>query len=78
MLDFFCCAQTFPLVAVSRAYSLAVVLRLLIVVASVVTEHRLQVLGLQWLRCTDIVAPKHVESSWTRNQTCVPAFAGGF
>ena len=41
MLDFFCCAQTFPLVAVSRAYSLAVVLRLLIVVAPLVEERGL-------------------------------------
>ena len=57
---------------------------LLIVVASLVVEHRLQVRGLQqlWLTgsrapaqqlwCTGLVAPWHVGSSWTRARTHVP------
>ena len=35
-----CCCTGFSLVAVSRGYSLAVVLRLLIAVASLVAEHQ--------------------------------------
>ena len=45
--------------------------RLLIAVASLVVGHGLSV-GLQQLRPTDSVAPRHVRSSPTRNQTCVP------
>ena len=30
------------------------------------------------LQSTGLVAPCHVESSWTRNWACVPALAGGF
>ena len=33
---------------------------------------------LQWLWHTGLVAPRHVESSQTRDQTCVPASAGRF
>ena len=46
LLSLFCCSICgFSLVAVSRSYSLAVVLGLLIVVASLAAEHRL--LGVQ-------------------------------
>ena len=33
---------------------------------------RARVRGLQWLRPMGLVVPRHVESSWTRNRTCVP------
>ena len=49
--------------------------RLLIVVAYLV-EHRLQACRLQQLWSMGLVAPRHVESSWTRDQICVPALAG--
>ena len=41
---------------------------------------RTQTLGLwaQYWRCTCSVAQQHVESSWTENQTHVPALACGF
>ena len=57
---------------------------LLIAVASLAVEHRLQVCGLwqlwlagsraqaQQLWCMDLVALQHVESSWTRARICVP------
>ena len=52
---------------------------LLTVVASLIAEHRLQVRGFshcsswaQQLWCMWLVAPWHVEPSWTSNQTCVP------
>ena len=45
---------------------------LLIVVASLVAEHRLQRHRLQQLWSTGLVAPWHVESSWTRDQTRAP------
>ena len=45
---------------------------LLIAVASLVVEHRLQVHGLQQLWRTGLVALRHVGSSWTRAQNRVP------
>ena len=57
------------LVAVSRGILPSCSARLLIAVASLVMEHRLQVHGLQFLWCTDLVAPRHVESSQTRGRT---------
>ena len=37
--------------------------------ASFVVEHRLEARGLQQLRHTSLVALRHVESSWTGDQT---------
>ena len=71
------------LVAAGRGYSLAAVWGLFIAVASPAAEHRLQTHGLQllWLagsrawaqelRHEGSVAPWHVESSQTRDQTHV-------
>ena len=42
-----------------------------IAVASLVVEHRLQAPGLQQLWHMSLVAPWHVESSWTRDRTYV-------
>ena len=69
----------------SRQGLFSIVVRgLLIAVASLVEEHRLQGIWLQMLQLagsraqpqqlwhTDLVAPWHVESSQTRDQTCVP------
>ena len=52
-----CCAKAFSLVAVHE---------LLIAMASLVAEYRFQQL---W--CTGLVAPRHLESFQTRDQTCV-------
>ena len=72
------------LVAVSRGYSLAAVHGLLIAVASLVAEHRLSALRLQWVRLTGpraeaqelwytgLFAPWHVRSSLTKDRTHVP------
>ena len=69
------------LVIVSRGCSLAAVRGLLIAVASLVAEHRLEVHGFQYLGCMGLVAylgcmglvaPGHVGSSQTRNGTYVP------
>ena len=60
------------LVIVSRGCSLAAVRGLLIAVASLVAEHRLEVHGFQYLGCMGLVAPWHVGSSQTRNGTYVP------
>ena len=45
------CCTSFSLVAGSGGYSLVVACRLLIAVASLTAEHRLQVCGLQQSRC---------------------------
>ena len=45
---------------------------LLIAVASLVTEHRLKAPGFQQLWYTGPASPRHVGSSKTRDQTCVP------
>ena len=58
------------LVVVSVGYSLVAVHRLLVEVASFVAEHGLWSMGsVVW--CTDLVAPPHVESSQSRDLTCV-------
>ena len=57
----------------SGGYSLVAVLRLLNVVASPVVEH-----GLQELWHMGLLAPWHVESSQTRDRTCVPSIGSGF
>ena len=89
---FSCCGAqalgTWASVVVARglenAGSVVVVHGLLIAVASLVAEHRLQAHGLQqlWLGgsraqaqqlwCMGLAVPRHVGSSWTRAQTCVP------
>ena len=81
----FVAACGLSLVAVSRGHSLVVVHGLLTEVASLTAEHRgqsvwlgsggSQALGLtqaRELRCTGLVALWHVESSRTRDQSCVP------
>ena len=42
------------------------------VVASTVAEHSSRVWGLQYLWCISLVSLRHVESSQTTDQTCVP------
>ena len=64
--------QGLSLVAASRGYSLVVVPSLLTAVASLIAEHGLYGTWAQMLWCTSLVAPWHVESSLTRDQTCVP------
>ena len=56
-------------------YSLIVVHRLLIEVVSLFVENRLQGARAQQLWHIGFVAMWHVESSWTRDQTCVPCIA---
>ena len=56
------------LAAASRGCSLVAVHRLLIVAAFLVTEHGSTVRA-QQLQSTGLVAPGHVGSSWTRDQT---------
>ena len=60
------------LVAASGGYSLGAARMLLTAVACLVAEHWLEVHGLQQLWCTGLVALRHVESSQTRDQACVP------
>ena len=86
LLSLCCCLGSS--VVVSRGYSLVVVCRLLTVVASLVAAHRLQGTGIQgsvvvavrlWstgsIIVRGIVAPGHVESSQTTDQTHV-SFTG--
>ena len=47
-------------------------------VASLVAGHWLQGVRAQELWCPGSVAPRHVESSWTRDQPMSPALADGF
>ena len=65
-------ARGLSLVAASRGYSLlwcaGFSLRWLLLLQSM--GSRLS--GLHQLWCTDLVAPRHVGSSWTRARTCVP------
>ena len=80
MLGLLCCSGFF-LAGVSRGYSLVVVYRLLIAVASLLWSTGSRVLGLQKLElpgsraqaqqwwCTGLIVPRHVGSSQTRDQT---------
>ena len=68
-----CCIWV-SLAAASGGYSLLAVLRVLIAVASLFVEHRLQVCGLQQLWNMGLVALQHVGSPWTRDRTYVPCF----
>ena len=61
----------FSLVWVSRGYSLAAGHGLLTVVASLVAEHRLLGMLAQELWRMGLVALQHVDSSSSRDQTCV-------
>ena len=60
----FIAARGLSLVAGSGGHSLVVVLGLLLVVASLIEEQSLS----SW-RFLDLVAPRHAESSWIRDQT---------
>ena len=83
VLGLHCCAQAFSN-CVKRGLLFIVMCGLLTAVASLVLEHWLQAHGLQqlWLVgsrvqaqqlwCTGLAAPRHVGSSRTRAQTCVP------
>ena len=74
------------LVVASGGYSLVVAHRLLHVVASLFVKHRLQSaqassscsMRAQQLWLMGLAAPRHVGSSPTRDQTCVPSLQGGF
>ena len=68
----FAAAFRLSLVAANRGYSLVAVHELLIVVASLAVEHRLQGAWAQQLRLVELVAPQHVESSQSRDRTHVP------
>ena len=67
-LGLHCCAWAFSSCGEWRILFIAMH-RLLIAAASVVAEHRLRRTGFVW--CMGLVAPWHVESSWTKNPTCV-------
>ena len=62
----FIAARGLSLVAGSGGHSLVVGLGLLLVVASLIEEHSL---SSWWF--SDLVAPRHAESSWIRDQTHV-------
>ena len=82
-LDLHCCARAFSSCG-EQGLLFAVVCGLLIAVASLVAEHRLQARGLQqlWLMGSraqaqqlwrmGLVALRHVASSWTKARTHVP------
>ena len=56
----------------SRGYSPAAVLGFLIALTSLAVEPGLQDIQTSGVVVPDLVAPLHVESSWTRDRTCVP------
>ena len=58
--------MAFPLVAMSKDCSLFAVHRLLLVVAALVLEHRLQGVRASAVVYIGLVAPQHVESSQTK------------
>ena len=59
------------LVVSSGDSSLVAMRGLLTAMASLAAEHGLEGVG-SVVECTGLVAPGHVESSWTRNRTHVP------
>ena len=65
----FVTVQGFSLAMASRGYSLVLLHRLLIAVASLVTEHRLVDSGVVAHRPSSL---QHAGSSWTKDQTHVP------
>ena len=66
------CARAFSSCS-ERDYSSAVVPRLLTAVASLIAEHGLYGTRAQMLWSAGLVAAWPVESSWTRDRTCVPS-----
>ena len=68
-----CCAWTFSSCG-ERGLFFTVVHGLFIVVASLVAEHRLLAHGLSSCGSWVLVAPWQVESSWSRDLTCVLFF----
>ena len=68
----FAAARRFSLAGAIGGYSLVVVWWLLFVVASLVAEHGLQGVWAPQLWGMGLVAPRHVESSQTRDLACVP------
>ena len=74
----FTAAFRLSLLVASGSYSLVAVHRLLNVVASPVAEHGLQGAGAQLLWHMGLRAPWHVQSSQTRDRTCVPCVGSGF
>ena len=66
-LFFWLCYVGFSSCSQVQTYYLVVAPGLLTVVITLVAEHGLRVCG-----TTGLAAPQHGESSWTRDQTCVP------
>ena len=60
------------LVVTNGGYSLVAGSRLLLAVAASVVVHRLWGAQASGVVCTGLCAPQHVESSWTRDRSCVP------
>ena len=71
VLALHCCVWAFSSCC-QRGLLFAVVLGFFIAMVSLVPEHRLQVLRLQQLRLSGLVAPGCVKSSQTRDPTGVP------
>ena len=68
--DLHCCVRAFSSWG-ERGLLITVVHGLLIVVASILPEHRLYTHGLEQLWCTGLVVPWPVVSSWTRDRAHV-------
>ena len=73
-LGLHCCMQAFSSWG-ERVLLFIAVLRLLLTVASLALEHRLRVQELQYLGPVGLVALLHVESSQTRDRTCIPCIS---
>ena len=73
-LGLHCCRQAFSSWGEWVLLFIAV-RRLILTVASLVLEHGLQVQELQYLWPVGLVALLHVESSQTRDRTCVPCIS---
>ena len=69
-------ASWVSIAGVSRGYSLHAVHGFFIAAASLIAANWLSVHGLQALRLVGSVAPRHAESSWTRDGTMDVALAG--
>ena len=69
-LSLHCCTD-FSLAVARAGYSLGVMHSIVIAVASLVAEQRLEDARAQLLRHTELVAPKHVRSSQIGDQTHV-------
>ena len=73
-LGLHCCMQAFSSWG-ERVLLFIAVRRLLLTVASLALEHGLRVQELQYLGPVGLVALLHVESSQTRDRTCVPCIS---